>query len=141
MLSLGHLIYMGVLERFPKMRASFLEGNAGWVPWWLARLDDHAVASRRQGMWFDAPVLPLAPSEYFRRQCFAACDGDEGSLAGVTYLGWEDNIVWNTDYPHVDAPDPDKALPSLLAQPISDDAKKKILWDNAVKLYGERILS
>ena len=141
MLSLGHLIYMGVLERFPKMRASFLEGNAGWVPWWLARLDDHAVESRRQGMWFDAPLLPLAPSDYFRRQCYAACDGDEGSLAGVTYLGWEDNIVWNTDYPHVDAPDPDKALPSLLAQPISDEAKKKILWDNAIRLYGDRILS
>jgi predicted TIM-barrel fold metal-dependent hydrolase len=29
----------------------------------------------------------------------------------------------------------------LLAQPISDEAKTKILWDNAVKLYGERILS
>ena len=140
MLSLAHLVYMGILEKFPKLRVSFLEGNAGWLPWWLSRLDDHALASRRQGMWFDAPLLPLSPSDYFRRQGFVACDGDEGALAGVTLLGWEDHIVWNTDYPHADAPDPDKALDSLLSQPISDEAKRKILWDNAVRLYGERII-
>jgi predicted TIM-barrel fold metal-dependent hydrolase len=92
-------------------------------------------------MWFDAPLLPLSPSEYFRRQGFVACDGDEGSLEGVTLLGWEDHVVWNTDYPHPDAPDPDKALDSLLAQPISEDAKRKILWDNPARLYGERILA
>ena len=139
MLSLGHMIYMGVLERFPKMRVSFLEGNSGWLPWWLSRLDDHALESRRQGMWFDAPLLPLQPSEYFRRQGFVACDGDEGALPGVVALGWEDNVVWNTDYPHPDAPDPDKALDAFLDQPISEDAKRKILWDNAVRLYGKRI--
>lgn len=130
---------MGVLERFPKMRVSFLEGNSGWLPWWLSRLDDHALESRRQGMWFDAPLLPLQPSEYFRRQGYVACDGDEGALPGVIALGWEDNVVWNTDYPHPDAPDPDKALDAFLEQPISEEAKRKILWDNAVRLYGKRI--
>ena len=139
MLSLGHLIYMGVLERFPKVRVAFMEGNAGWLPWWLSRLDDHALASRRQGMWFDAPLLPLSPSDYFRRQGFVACDGDEGALGGVTLLGWEDHVVWNTDYPHPDAPDPDKALDSFLAQPISEDAKRKVLWDNAARLFGPRM--
>jgi predicted TIM-barrel fold metal-dependent hydrolase len=90
-------------------------------------------------MWFDAPLLPLSPSEYFRRQGFVACDGDEGSLEGVTLLGWEDHVVWNTDYPHPDAPDPDKALDSFLNQPISDEAKKKVLWDNPIRLFGQRM--
>jgi predicted TIM-barrel fold metal-dependent hydrolase len=140
MLSMGHLIYMGILERFPKMRVSFLENNAGWLPWWLSRLDDHALENRRQGMWFDAALLPLAPSEYFRRQGFVACDSDEGALAGPINAGWEDHIIWNTDYPHPDAPDPDKAIDTFLAQPISDEAKRKILWDNPVRLHGARIL-
>jgi predicted TIM-barrel fold metal-dependent hydrolase len=52
----------------------------------------------------------------------------------------DDNLVWNTDYPHPDAPDPDKVLPWFGAQPISDDSKRKILWDNAVRLYGPRLL-
>ena len=50
MISLAHIIYMGVLERFPNMRVSFLEGNAGWLPWWIGRLDDHAMGTRRQGI-------------------------------------------------------------------------------------------
>ena len=29
MISLGHLIFLGVMERFPKLRVSFLEGNGG----------------------------------------------------------------------------------------------------------------
>lgn len=50
-------------------------------------------------------------------------------------------MVWNTDYPHPDAIEPAKALPEFDGQPISDDAKRKILWDNAVKLFGQRILN
>jgi predicted TIM-barrel fold metal-dependent hydrolase len=92
-------------------------------------------------MWFDAPLLPLSPSEYFRRQGFVACDGDEGSLAGVTLLGWEDHVVWNTDYPHPDAPAPEEPVPNMLEQPISEESKRKILWDNSVGLYGPRLLS
>ena len=139
MISLGHLIYSGILERYPTMRVSFLEGNAGWLPFWLGRLDDHLVG--RQAVFFDHPPLPLKPSDYFRRQIFVACDGDELGLDGAIRIFGDDNLVWNTDYPHSDAPDPDKALPQFLEQPISDESKKKILWDNAVRLYGSRILN
>ena len=52
----------------------------------------------------------------------------------------DDNLVWNTDYPHPDAPDPNQVLPWFSAQPISEDSKRKILWDNAVRLYGSRLL-
>jgi predicted TIM-barrel fold metal-dependent hydrolase len=37
--------------------------------------------------------------------------------------------------------DPVKALPEFDAHPISQEAKKKILWDNAVRMYGQRLLS
>ena len=141
MVSMGHVIFLGILEKFPKMRASFLEGNAGWLPFWLGRLDDHCDRNRRQGMWFDAQALPLKPSEYFLRQGFVACDPDEFGLKGVVMLVGEDNIVWNTDYSHPDAPDPDKAVPFLLDQDIPESAKRKILWDNSVRLYGERLIA
>ena len=141
MVSMGHVIYSGILERFPKLRVSFLEGSSGWLPFWLGRLDDHAVEGRRQAVFFDAPPLTLKPSEYFFRQGFVACDGDEAAVKAAVELSGEDNIVWNTDYPHPDAADPDKAIPSLLDQPISEQAKRKLLWDNSVKLYGQRMLS
>src|SRR5436190_2071322 len=30
----------GILERHPRLRCAFLEGTAGWLYWWLWRLDD-----------------------------------------------------------------------------------------------------
>ena len=141
MISMGHVIYSGILERFPQLRVSFLEGNVGWLPFWLGRLDDHAVEGRRQAVFFDAPPLKMKPSEYFYRQGFVACDGDEAAVKAAVDLCGDDNIVWNTDYPHPDAPDADKAIASLLDQPISDASKEKILWDNSVKLYGHRMLA
>ena len=141
MVSMGHLIFLGILERFPKMRVSFLEGNSGWLPFWLGRLDDHCLRNSRQGMWFDSDALPLKPSEYFLRQGFVACDPDEFGLKGVVMLVGEDNIVWNTDYSHPDAPDTDDAVPALLAQEIPESAMRKILWDNSVRLYGQRLLT
>jgi predicted TIM-barrel fold metal-dependent hydrolase len=141
MISLGHMIFLGLLEKFPKMRISLLEGNAGWLPFWLGRLNDHGMREKRQGMWYDMEEMPLKPSEYFLRQGFVACDPDEFHLKGVVDALGDDNIVWNTDYSHPDAPDPEKALPDFIAQPIEDDSKRKILWDNAVRLYGTRILA
>ena len=137
MISLGHLMYTGIFDRHPNLRTSFLEGNAGWVPFWLGRLDDHAVG--RQSVFFENNNLALTPSEYFTRNVFVACDGDEVGLAAVLDLVGDDNFIWNTDYPHSDAPDPDKALPELLNQPISEESKRKILWDNPLRLFGERL--
>jgi hypothetical protein len=37
--------------------------------------------------------------------------------------------------------EPARALPDFDAHPISDESKRKILWDNAVKLYGQRLIS
>ena len=135
---MGHLIYTGLLERFPDLKVSFLEGSAGWLPFWLGRLDDHAVPGHRQEVFFDAPTMALKPSEYFYRQGFVACDGDESALSAAVELCGDNHIVWNTDYPHADAPDPEKAIPSLVNQPISEEAKRKILWDNPARLYGKR---
>ena len=136
MLSLADLIFGNVLERFPDLRCGFYEANAGWVPYWLARLDDHGTG--RQARFMQGGSVPLKPSEYFLRQCSVSCDADEGTLSlAVEYLEGA-NIIFNTDYPHPDAPFPG-AVDKLLEQPISEEAKRKILWDNSIDLYRDRI--
>ena len=40
MLAMGAMLVGGVLEKFPALRMGLLEGNCGWLPWWLHRLDD-----------------------------------------------------------------------------------------------------
>jgi predicted TIM-barrel fold metal-dependent hydrolase len=139
MTTLGYFIFTGILERFSKLRLAILESNSGWLPFWLGRLDEHTHG--RNSVMGNPEHLSMLPSEYFMRQCSIACDSDETALKYVVdYLKGE-NIVWNTDYPHLDAMEPAKALPELDAQPIAEDSKRKILWDNAVKHYGARIIN
>ena len=121
MATLGHFIFTGVLERFPKLRLAILESNSGWLPFWLGRMDDHTHG--RNSVMGKSENLSMLPSEYFMRQCIIACDSDERALKHVVEELKGENIVWNTDYPHPDAIEPSKALPEFDAQPIANEAK------------------
>lgn len=129
------LIYGGVLERFPRMTVAFLEAGCGWVPFWLERMDDHY----EKGLARDfgaAKRLSMAPSDYFRRQCFVSADADEAMLAQVIELIGDEKIVFSTDYPHPDSKYP-HAVDAFLALPgVAPESKRRILWDNALALYG-----
>ncbi len=43
-------------------------------------------------------------------------------------------LVFSTDYPHVDSRYPE-AVEAFLQLPISDEAKRRILWDNCARFY------
>ena len=135
MIAAVSLVYGGVLERFPGLRVGFLEAGCGWVPFWLHRMDEHWENST--GKDFGAArSLSMPPSEYFRRQCFVSTDADERMLAQVIELIGDDRIVFSTDYPHPDSQWP-HAVESFLALPgVSDGSKRRILWDNALAMYG-----
>ena len=132
MLAMGAIIVGGVLERFADLRVAFLEGNAGWLPWWLDRLDDQW---QKYGGG-EAVKLSGLPSEYFARQCFIATDVDEALLPVVVDRLGDDNIVVSTDYPHADGPYPHGVDTFLALEGVSAETKRKILWDNCARLYG-----
>ena len=132
MLAIGEVIWSGVCERFPQLRIAFLEGNCGWLPWLLWRLDERWELL---GDGF-APGTTIKPSAYFKRQCWVSVDCEEVSVKyAIDYLGKSDNIVFSTDFPHIDAQFP-HASDAFLQLPISDEDKRKILWDNCAAFYG-----
>lgn len=123
----------GILERFPKLQVAFLEGNCSWLPWLLYRLDE------RYSMWESAKAvtkLSIKPSEYFRRQCFISTDVDEYLVKDVIEHLGDDNLVFSTDYPHDDCAFPEATDSFLAMEGVSDDSKRKILWDNCARLYN-----
>src|SRR5207247_8356822 len=69
----------GVLERHPRLRLAFLEAGASWAPYWLWRLDELHEIYRHA----ETAALSLAPSDYFRRQCFVSAEVDEPFLRGA----------------------------------------------------------
>ncbi len=121
----------GILERHPDLRVGFLEGNCSWVPFVLWRLDEHW--ERLGGVY--APELKMAPSEYFKRQCFVSieCDEEPAKYA-IDWMG-DDHIVFSTDFPHPDSKFPD-SVDKFLSLPLSDESKRKLLWDNCASYYG-----
>jgi len=131
MLGLGSFLCGGILERHPKLEVAFLEANCSWMPWLLWRMDE---GYEREGDVF-MPELTMAPSEYFKRQCFVSMEPDETPARYLIEELGSDQIVFSTDYPHGDAKYPN-AVESFLKLPLSDEDKRKIPWDNCARFYS-----
>jgi len=121
----------GILERHPRLRCAFLEGTAGWLHWWLWRLDDQW---EKFGPGCEHQ-LKLSPSEYFKRQCYIALDVDEEPAVDVVNKMGADYFVVSTDYPHSDGAFPE-AMEQFFGLPFSDPVRRKILWENCARLYN-----
>ena len=130
MAAMAGLIWYGVYERFPQLRVVHVEADAGWVPYWLQRMEQHYEFSGNA----EHPELKRRPSEYFRQNVFVACRGDERTLPAAVELTGDDNFLFNTDYPHPDGTFPG-GMQKLAEQPIPEASKRKILWDNGLRAF------
>jgi len=132
LMGMAEFIVGGILERHPHLKVGFLEGNCGWLPWLLYRLDEYWEI---QGNDEEVP-LSLKPSEYFYRQCFVHIDVDEYPAADVIRRLGADNFFFSTDYPHFDSRFPHATELFLSLEGIDAASKRKILWDNPARMYN-----
>ena len=78
----------------------------------------------------------MPPSAYFYRQCLISADPDESVTAQmIEHLG-ADYFIWASDYPHIDASfGVVRELRAHLSS-LPEDARHKVLGDNAARFYG-----
>jgi predicted TIM-barrel fold metal-dependent hydrolase len=129
--SLRSLVYGGALERFPKLRIVSAENDAGWVAHYLHRLDH--FHEKLHGK--ELGPLKMMPSEYLRRQLWATFQDDPVAPLTCSYFG-EDQFMWASDFPHTDSTWPHSL--DVIARDfarVNETVRRKILSDNAVKLY------
>ena len=129
MLACLSLICKGVLEKFPGLQVVFLESGAGWLPYWLWRMDEHYEI-----LPFQVPWLKMKPSDYFRRQRYVSFEADETRLGEVVEAVGADRVVFASDYPHWDATFPGVTKMILDRKDLSADTKRKIMGENAARL-------
>jgi predicted TIM-barrel fold metal-dependent hydrolase len=125
------LFQFAVFEKFPRLKVVVLESGAGWIGYWLERMD--AVYASPLGR---AVALAEKPSFYFQRQCWISCDPDERSLAALIPLVGERRFFWASDFPHPDhAPVYLRELEELVAL-LPESARHPLLGDNVREAYG-----
>jgi uncharacterized protein len=129
---LSNLIISGVLERHPRLKFVSVESGIGWIPFMLEALE-HQLGETAPGA---LDYLTLSPLEYFRRQLYACFWFEKSDIAHTIDLLGADNVLFETDFPHPTCLYPNSlaAMEERLA-PLSADARRKVLQDNAASLY------
>ena len=127
---LTSMIYSGVLERYPRIRLVFGEAGIGWIPYVLWRMDAEWEDQ------FKDLSLRIAPSGYWKRQCWATYQTDPVGVKLIDELG-ADKVMWGSDFPHPDGiwPDSQEYIQRELG-PLPAGIRRKIVCENAAKLYG-----
>jgi predicted TIM-barrel fold metal-dependent hydrolase len=128
------LISSGALQRHPGLKFVIVECGAGWLAWLLYVMDEQVA---KKHMWV-RPALEMLPSEFFRRQGGVTFSDDPIALRSLDYTG-ADVLLWGSDYPHDEGtfPHSQEVIARTFAG-VSAADRRKIVYDNAVRLYGLR---
>ena len=110
------------------------EQGATWVIEALGRLDGN----------YEMPMfrhlrrkLPKKPSEYFRSNCYIGAAFLDGDAAQARYEIGVEQLMWGSDYPHIEGTWPHTA--EKLSAAFTDVPKAeaaKILGTTAAEVYG-----
>ena len=131
MLALMSFMGHNVLERFPDLKVGYLGSGSGWLPYWLDRVDEHWG-----GPFGTESSSTEAPSILFKRQGFVTVEPGERTTPEVVKEVGDHCLVWGSQYPHPELADFPNQLDSFLAEPLlAEEAKSKILWDNAASFF------
>jgi predicted TIM-barrel fold metal-dependent hydrolase len=124
------VVQTGWLEKFPRLKAAVLESNASWLPLILARSSNFSnlFAFQRDNRLIRDPV------QVFNERCFIGFESDETLVYRL--VAFQDVAIWSSDYPHHDAEDAWEGLHHMAELGVPAQAQRKLMGENARKLYG-----
>jgi predicted TIM-barrel fold metal-dependent hydrolase len=130
-MSLMHVLEGGTLDRNPELRIGFFEGDVGWLPHWLGRLE--ATYDK-----FTLLSKPHArrPIETFRAQCWISGEPADHGLAHTVASVGASRVVFGSDWPHMDGAWPDPIAIIRDRGDLSDGDKRAILVDAPAAFFG-----
>ena len=133
------LLAEGVLDRHAGVKVMLAEVGLGWLPWLIHEMDyryERLLANRAYWEERGGVHVTLPPSEVWKRNFWVTFQDDPVGLALLGFCN-EDHILWASDYPHPDSTFPNSV--DTVADQVRDltaTQQRKILRDNAVRLYG-----
>jgi aminocarboxymuconate-semialdehyde decarboxylase len=125
----SHLIFGGVLERFPELRLCIVHGG-GYLPFYPARFD-HAYEVRPDVR----ERITRPPSTYLRQLYVDTMVFDPVTLARLIADQGDDRVLLGTDYPFDMGEDDPLGLLTRV-EGLDDAARARIAGGNAARLLG-----
>lgn len=127
-------ILSGTLERFTNVRIALSEGQVGWMPFQLERMDLVWEHNRAWGQ----VELSQPPSHYVQGRVFGCIFDDRHGLANRDTIGMS-QIMFETDFPHSDSTWPhcrEKALELVSVCGLDSREAHMLVRQNAIDCYG-----
>jgi predicted TIM-barrel fold metal-dependent hydrolase len=133
-IQLNDLIMSGVLARYPKIKFVSVESGIGWIPFALEALD---YQFRGNDVAEEHPEFDLLPSEYFARNVYACYWFEQTAPRRLIDKVGADNILFETDFPHPTSLYGEEVHARIKGglSDCEESVRRKILWENAQKLY------
>ncbi len=127
------LMCHGVCERHPNLTIVVAEFNAGWIAYWLERIDQAWQREYARNPDFGAP---RNVREIWQQHFYATIEDDQAALRTQDMIG-ADRLMWGSDYPHTDSTWPHSAqvIDEMFAN-LTDDSRQRICYDNVRQLYS-----
>jgi len=131
-IALMHMIGEGVFDRFPRLKVAYMEGGAGWLPFWAERLDEHQEKLRPQ--W---PDLQRRPSEIIASEQVAfTCEPEERTLPYVLDRIGETQVMYASDYAHWDCEFPNSVRMLSRIEGLDERRRSAVLGQNAIRWFN-----
>jgi uncharacterized protein len=131
------MVTEGVFERFPTLKVVLYEGGIAWLPHLMWRFDKNWKAQRTETPWLQNPPsaaildhffsttypLEAVPNPTYLQQILEMMDGQRTLLYAGNYPNWQ------------------YGDPATMLAGIPGELHRRILVDNALAVYGERLLA
>ena len=133
--SMCDYILSGIFVRFPKLRIAYAEGQVGWMPYVVERMDK--IWEERGDASFGID-LPNPPSSYIPNHIWGCIFDDEIGLKNRDIIGMN-QICFEVDFPHADTTFPNTlkvATEICEAAGLSEDEIYRLMRGNAIDCFG-----
>ena len=128
--ALSQLIYDNVFGRFPNLKVASVENGAGWLPYFMSRIDKMRGMGRN-GPWIGGQ-LTERPTAIARRH-IVVTPYPEDDVEGIVAKVGHEMIAMGSDYPHAEGLGTPSEFRNLVSQ-LPQDQQRWILREYGFSL-------
>ena len=124
----------GMLDRYPSLKVAFLEFGGEWIFYAVGRMRHYLEVNRRR--MANPAMLPDATIKDYigSGRLYLAVESSDAMIAQELALLGETQIIYSSVFPHGEGRD-EAAIEIIGRSDLTEDQKRKILHDNAVRFF------